>query len=348
MNQIARFFLVVAVAAITNVGCADETKRTGVTPEGTSQTVPDEYQEDCVQDSPWTCALELGPDRSVASGSSGALCNAIRRGADLRILTEFIHGEHIDPSSPSREVIREACDFQITYLLDDRWVAGIIQQRQPIGLPKGFGPRPSMSFYLYNQDGEQSIARPFLDGRPATGQLGSTLAPDHPEMPKYHQHDNWDVGTNAPSHNFVYDFEVFRYFVRDDWQQVLEHDAEGTVVSGSVAALANALANGRQIKLAVGNLCSDLASDSGDGLRHEVFIEAGSCYYYTEQKLFIAGANPLVRVRPAIPLQYASQAWDVTWLMARTDGVCVLRRVNPYTLKFDDREGRYPIRWFIR
>ena len=104
------------------------------------------------------------------------------------------------------------------------------------GVPDGFGARPPMSFFLYNQDGEQGIARPFLDGRPGTGRRGPSPAPDHPDVPKYHQHDNWDAGTNAPSHNFVYDFEVFRYFVRDDWRQVLEHDAEGAVVSGVRAA----------------------------------------------------------------------------------------------------------------
>ena len=307
-----------------------------------------ESRRDATQNSPWTCALELKSDRSVSSGSAIALCDAIRRGADLRILTDFIHGEHIDPASPSNEIIHEVCDFQITYLLDNRWAAGIMQQRQPISLPDGFGTRPSMSFFLYNQDGEQGIARSYLDGRLSTGRLGSTPAPEHPEMPKYHQHDNWDADTSAPSHNFVYDFEVFRYFVRDDWRQVLEHDANGAVVSGSIDDLAQAFSRGRQIKLAVCGLCDDLAADPDDVLTHEVFIQAGSCYYYTEQKLFIAGANPLVRVRPAIPLQYATRAWDITWLMARTDGAIVLRRVDPYTLKFDEQKGRYAMRWFIR
>ena len=301
-----------------------------------------------MQDTSWTCALELKSDRSVSSGSSHVLCDAIRRGADLRILTEFIHCEHIDPDSSCHDLVREVCDFQITYLLDNRWAAGIMQQRQPVQLPTGFGPRPSMSFFLYNQDGEQAIARPFLDGLPSTGELGSSPPSDHPYIPKYHQHDNWDADSNAPSHNFIYDFEVFRYFVRDDWQQVLEHDAEGAVISGSVDALGEAFTNGRQIKLAVSGLCSDLADDSNDDLHHEVFIQAGSCYYYTEQKLFIAGANPLVRVRPTIPLQYATRAWDITWLVARTDGVGVLRRVDPYTLKFEESSGHYPMRWFVK
>ena len=293
---------------------------------------------------PWKQVLELDQNRRVRHGNAKGLVTAIRRGADLRIMTEFPQGEHVDPDSDSDEVVLEVCDFQITYLLDNHWTAGIMQLRQPISLPEGFGDRASMSFFLYNQDGQQGIARPYLDGRIANGVLNVGPVPDHSKMPKYHQHDNFDAKTNAPSHNFVYDFDVFRYFVRDNWQQVLEHDINGAVVSGSVDDLANAFASGQQVKLAIRGLCSDL----GGTIDHEVFVRAGSCYYYTEQTLFIAGADPLVRIRPSIPLRYSSGGWDISWVMARTDGFAVLRRLNPYTLKFDDQQGQYAIRWFVR
>jgi len=38
----------------------------------------------------WNCALELGADRRLVSGSEKALAGAIGRGADLRIYTEFL------------------------------------------------------------------------------------------------------------------------------------------------------------------------------------------------------------------------------------------------------------------
>lgn len=50
------------------------------------------------------------------------LATAIRHGTDLRILTEFLHGEHIDPNSDSKELIREVCNFQIICMLDNRYV----------------------------------------------------------------------------------------------------------------------------------------------------------------------------------------------------------------------------------
>jgi len=113
--------------------------------------------------------LTLNADRSVRDGSTTDLVDAIRRGADLRIGTAFRHNEHIDTASPSNELIEEVAEFRQTLLLDDRWAAGIMTLRMPVELPEGFGPRPSMSFFLYNQDGTQAIARPYLDGEAPTG-----------------------------------------------------------------------------------------------------------------------------------------------------------------------------------
>jgi len=185
----------------------------------------------------WQCVLELDETRTVVSGGADALADAIRRGADLRLCTEFRHNEHIDVTSDSPELIREAMDFRITILLDDRWTAAVLNLRQPVSLPDRFGPRPSMSFFLYNQDGGQALARPYLDGVTVTGDRGPAepQAPDN--MPKFHALDVWDVDTNAPSMNFVYDFDKYRFHVRDDWQEMLCHTETGTVVSGSVAAL---------------------------------------------------------------------------------------------------------------
>lgn len=292
----------------------------------------------------WKCVYALDSRRRRTAGSERDLADAIRRGADLRIGTEFRHNEHIDTNSKNRELIREVADFRVTYLLDDRWVAAIMNLRQPISLPDGFGPRPSMSFFLYNQDGRQAIARPHLDGTADADVLGPAPLDDHTAMPKYHQHDSWDAGTNAPSSNFIYDFDLYRFWVRDDWRQVLSHTADGKPLSGSVGALARAFERGHEIKVGIRGLCADL----GDGPNHEVFIQTGSSYYYSERKLFITGSHPLVRVQPAIPVQYRSQGWDFGWLMLRTDGLVGRWLVDPYSLKFNNSEDRYAIRWFVR
>ena len=295
----------------------------------------------------WNCVLQLNTARQSVVGSEKALADAVRRAADLRIYTEFIHNEHIDVTSDSTERIREVAEFGITYLLEDSWIAGVMSLRQPISLPEGFGPRASMSFFLYNQNGQQAIARPHLDGGLAAGEPGASPPDTHTEMSKYHAQDGWDTQTNAPSHNFIYDFDVYRFCVRDGWREVLSHDAEGRVQSGSICDLAEAFSQGCEVKVGVQGLCADLAETPAAAVHHEVFVQTGSCYYYTEQQFFIAGTHPVIRVRPAVPLVYTNRGWDFGWLMVRTDGRVVYRRCDPYTLAFKDIEGHYAVRWFV-
>ena len=296
----------------------------------------------------WNCVLELNTVRRPVAGSEKALADAVRQAADLRIYTEFLYNEHIDVTSDSTERIREVAEFGITYLVADAWTVGIMSLRQPISQPAGFGPRPSMSFFLYNQNGQQAIARPHLDGVPASGGVGASPFDNQAEMPKYHLHDSWDGPSNAPSRNFIYDFDVYRFYVHDGWREVLSHSAEGAVHSGSVGDLIQAFSQGCEVKVGVRSLCSDLSEAPATAAEHEVFVQAGSCYAYTEQKLFIAGTHPLIRVRPAVPLLYTSRGWDFGWLMVRTDGLVVYRRCDPYTLAFEDIAGHYAVRWFVR
>lgn len=296
----------------------------------------------------WQCALELDANRMVVSGNAKELAQAIGRAADLRIQTEFRHNEHIDVESPSHELIREVAEFGVTYRIESEWVAGIMSLRQPIELPDDFGSRPSMSFFLYNQDGTQAIARPHLDGVRASDVHGPTTAQPPRNMPKYHVLDQWDARTNAPSQNFVYDFDLFRYFVRDSWREVLHHSERGQVLGGSLQALVEAFTAGCELKLGITNLCADLATPGDHVREHEVFMQGGSAYYYTDRKLFILGTHPVVRVRPTIPVRYATSGWDFGWLMARSDGRVVYRRCDPYTLRFSDHVTRHVIRWFVR
>jgi len=295
----------------------------------------------------WNNLLTLDANRQVQTGDTTALCHAIRAGADMRVGTAFRYGEHIDTTSSNNELIREVMDFRILYLLDDRWVAGIQNLRVPISLPAGFGPRESMSFFLYNQDGHQAIARPYLDGQISKGQLGVSTINEFVDMPKYHELESFDAETNAPSSNFIYDFDYYQFMVRSNWNEVFAHDAKGQVITGNLKDLTEAFADGAEVKIAISGLCDDLLSRSEPSLNHEVFVHLGACYFHTEQKLFIGSANPVVRTRPAIPLSYTSQGWDFGWLMPRSDGYVARWLCDPYTLKFQRDVQHYPIRWFV-
>lgn len=293
----------------------------------------------------WKLVQELDSRRQLIDGASERLTDAIRRGADLRIGTAFRHNEHIDITSSNNEIIQEVMDFRVVYLLENRWVAGIQNLRMPVSLPDGFGPRASMSFFLYNQDGMQGIARPYLDGLKESGKRGSSAVDPHSEMPKYHEYKSWDAGTNAPSSTFAYDFEYFRYFVRESWEEVLSHDAAGNVTGGGLEELANGVNSGREVKIAVQGLCDNLGEN--EGVPHEVFLHLGACYYYTESRMLMASANPVVRSRARIPLEYASGEWDFGWILPRTDGHVAYWMCDPYTLSFERQTKKHAIRWFL-
>ena len=296
----------------------------------------------------WTCALTLDSQRQVIGGSEKALADAIRRGADLRINTEFFHNEHLDPGSTNAELVCEVSEFAVTYLLRDSWVAALMNLRQPVNPPEGFGPRPSMSLFLYNQNGQQAVARPFLDGRPGKGIHDPLSCDTPPNMPKYHALDSWDADSTAPSSNFIYDFEAYRYFVCDHWAEVLAHDHDGKTQSGSISALLDAFLAGCAIKVGIRGLCADLGDEGEDAPDHELFVRTGSGYFGRGRNIFSAGSHPLVRVQPQIPVHYKSGNWDFGWLVICTDGTVTYRRCDPFMLAFKDIQRRCPVRWFTR
>lgn len=296
----------------------------------------------------WHKVLTLDANRRLIAGDPQALREAIARGADLRLYSEFRHNEHIDTASDQAELIRETMDMRTTYLIDKRWAAGISTLRQPVELPLGFGPRPSLSLFMYNENGDQAIARPYLDGLPATAERGPSPLSDHGGMPRYHEFDRWDDGTNAPSSNFAYDFDILHYFVRDDWRMVLHHAADGQVLAGSHEEMVEMFSRGVEWKLGISGLNPDLARPNETVLPHEVFIQAGACYLYTEQRLLIGASHPVARVRPAIPLRYETDNWDYAWLVARADGHVARLVYDPYTLQTSRAAGQYEIRWYCR
>jgi hypothetical protein len=298
----------------------------------------------------WRLALELASDRSVVAGSVEGLVRALERAADLRIYTEFLFEEHIAPGGDGDAshdgLIREVIDFRETIVVDGALGAGVTTLRQPLEPPFGFnGTDPKMSYFLYQSDGQQACANLLLDASAVIGQPGtSDTIPSPPEMPKMSPEVRYDQGTTGPSRNFVYDMETYRYFVRDDWEELFAVEADGGPMRGSVDAIEAAQIAGREIKVGIRDLCADL----GDGPGHEVFSLLGSGFFHTRLRLYDALTHPLVRIAPAVPLVYRSYGWDIAWVHVRTDGAAVLRVLDPYTRQFNDRPGRLAMRWFAR
>lgn len=304
-------------------------------------------------DTAWTPVLELAPDRSVTAGSKAALAAAIARGADLRIYTEFLYEEHILPGGGADRtldgLIREVIDFRETVLVDDRYVAAVTTLRQPLEPPHGFnGTDPKMSFFLYTMDGEQALANLVFGAVAEEVRPGvRSVVPTPGDMPKMGPQEFFDVGTTGPSRNFVYDMEAYRFFVRDDWEEILAHDADGTVTGGAFEALEAAQIAGREIKVGIRDLAGDLAP-AGSTHGAETFSLVGSGFLHVRAGLYVTLTHPLVRVAPDIPVRYGTGNWDAAWVFLRTDGLARIRRIDPYTRQWEDRPARFACRWFAR
>ncbi len=117
-----------------------------------------EYMSSPLLADSWKCVLTLDAGRQIVGGDPRRLREAIARGADLRIYSEFRHNEHIDTTSNNDELVRETMDMRATYLIDVRWAAGICTLRQPVELPHGFGPRPSLSLSLASPPSSNAVA----------------------------------------------------------------------------------------------------------------------------------------------------------------------------------------------
>ncbi len=310
----------------------------------------------------WTVALALDPRRQVIGGSKQALVDALARGADLRVYTEFLFQEHIEPAwtgDPSlRGPIREVIDFRETIIVEGCHAAGVTTLRQPLHPPLGFnGTAAKMAYFCYTSDADQACANVLIAGSdadaaraPGAPQRGARMTrPTPPDMPKMSPEDAFDLGTLGPSRTFVYDMEVYRFIVRDDWQEVLAHDADGAVLRGSIDALEEAQIAGRELKVAIRGLGAEVGAAVGlPPLDHEIISCVGSGFFHVGARLYNALTHPIIRVAPAIPLRYRSQGWDLVWVHLRTDGLATVRRMDPWTQAWRDTQARYAARWFAR
>lgn len=291
----------------------------------------------------WHCVLKLNEQREVVGGSVKAFADAVKRGADIRSYTTFDYTEHMSAPESREGLVQELMSFATVYWLDGGHVAGIQTTRYPADCALGFGDVPSLSFFLNNENGKNGIARPFLDGR-----LGQPKPSGDPQEGKYKVIDSWDQTSPCPCENFTYDFGEYGWWVNDTWEEVLSHDADGTVIQGSLDKLQQAFRSGRSLKVGVKDLCAELATEGTSPIPHEVFVELHSIYNHHDSGFLGGESQPLVRVGPAVPLKYRTGNWNYGWILPRTDGLVSQLVIDPYKHEFKRTQGRFAIRWFVK
>ncbi len=287
------------------------------------------------------CVLELDHQQTCVNGSIELLNDRIRAGADIRIRTDFLHNEHIDPTSDDNQLVVETSTFPQTVLIDDRWSAYFMTLRQPVSLIEGFGYPNSLSLFCYNQNGQQAMARMVLDD---TAEQTDIWDPDA-DFPKMKTLSLNDTGTGGISRNFIYAFDRFRFFALNAFAERFSNAADGSPLSGALADIQEAYRSGHPIKLGIRGLSRVLWGDNGHD--DETFIHASSSYDYTGTPLMVANSAPFVSVPADIPLTYRPQGFRYCWLVARSDGYVAIRSFNPFDRSWTTQNAQLPIRWFV-
>jgi len=99
----------------------------------------------------WELALEQGSDLGVVQGSAGAVAEAVRRGADLRL---FMEARGYD----------ETLYFQQTYAGEDEAFAGLMSHHHSYAHRGDLAEQPYFSFFRYDTGGAFSQIKWMLDG----------------------------------------------------------------------------------------------------------------------------------------------------------------------------------------
>ena len=103
----------------------------------------------------------------MLAGDATALAEAVALGSDVKIRELFTHRQHVDPAASFDDEIIEVAQLGVALLIRPPgappFVAALQNLRQPIVPPDAFGPRPSLSLFLLSCDGQQAMARLFLD-----------------------------------------------------------------------------------------------------------------------------------------------------------------------------------------
>jgi len=299
----------------------------------------------------WRQILVLNNKRKLMEGSVESLAAAAKCGAEIKSYTTFDYAEHMAAPDIHEGLVQEMMSFAVAYWLEGGHVAVIQTTRYPAAASLGFGDAKSLSFFLNNDNGRNSIARPFLDGTKGqvkdTSQTPSENVPD-PHHGKYKTFDSYDSETSSPCENFTYDFGEYRWWVDESWQEMLSVDAQGNVISGSLDALQEAFRAGRSLKVGVKNLCSDLVLEGKQAIEHEVFVELHSIYNHHDAGYLGGESQPVVRVAPDVPLRYEHGNWNFGWILPRTDGIVHQLIIDPHTRSFTKKECRFASRWFAQ
>jgi hypothetical protein len=230
-------------------------------------------------------------------------------------------------------LVEETGTLQTSWVFDDKHVGGLQTLRHPLDCGLGIRTRPSMSLWVFNVAARQRSAFVPLDGTPAKNATGQWV---HVDNTPYDRSAENLVPTR------------YRWWARDDWEEVCAHDETGKASLGGWEELRKAVDGGRRVKVGIRYLWSYLTPEGEDAPTHEVFVECTSEFSHLDQGFFGALTQPTFLLRPCVPLSFTGESFASGWLVVRTDGQVQRQILNPTTMQWEQSWTRHSLRWFVR
>lgn len=264
-------------------------------------------------------------DHTPISGSVAAVAEAVRSGSDLRRFSTY--------KLKGAGMVEETMTLQTTWVFDERNVGGLQTLRHPVDCGLGIKVQPSLALWIF----------------PVGVQQRSTFVPLE-GIPMADATDQWAQVNNNPYGADDEEFVPQRYqwWARSDWEQICAHDELGNPFLGSWKNIHAAAHDGCVLKVGVKNLWSDFASDRKEFRDHEVFVECTTDFSHVDGEFFGSLTQPTFLIQPCIPLIFTDGYYALGWLVVRSDGRIQRRVLNPSTMQWEQKWGRYAVRWFAR
>jgi len=274
----------------------------------------------------WVKLCSVGEDFRVIDGDPTSVAEAVRQGADLRRYSTY------NPALTG--LVEETMALQTTWVFDDGHVGGLSTLRHPAECGLRFFKQPSMAYWIFSVGAPSSSAFVPLDGNPADGATGSWVRVE--EQP-------FDSRSDA-----AWLSKKYHWWVRDDWEEIYSHDAQGGSLQGCWKDVCRAAASGRALKVGIRNPWDHLVSKNDSVPAYEAFIECGTQFAHLDAGFFAAMTIPTLLVGPCVPLKFTGENFESGWLLVRTNGSVDRQILDPSTFKWHCVQTRHALRWFAR
>jgi hypothetical protein len=158
-----------------------------------------------------------------------------------------------------------------------------------------------------------------------------------------YSHVKWTIGDSWYDASDTYPYGVYRWFVRDRWRVVYEHDSSGARISGDLDELKEHIRSGREIRVGVRQLFG-LAREAAGGPAHISFLT--TMQPLIESGHVLSNCDFVIVGPPKWPFDWKSGV-HLAMMRPSTSGVIECYLTRPGGFPFTRITPRRSMQWLV-